>query len=368
MIIAGEASGDNHGGGLISALKRKIPDLEIFGVGGSQMQKAGAQLYYHIDDLAFIGFSEVLKNFFYFKKIFDHLLAVLDQRQPDLIILIDYPGFNLRFAKKVKKRGYKIFYFVAPQVWAWAQGRAKKMAKYIDRLAVLFDFEVDFFKRYGLETHFVGHPLVEKLASQQNREDFFYKNHLDKNAPLLALFPGSRRQEVQNLLLPMIDTALILRSKNPILQIAVGKASTISYEFLKNMVSPEIHIIENDNYELMKFATAGIVASGTATLEMGFFGTPFIIIYKVSAVTHFLGKMVIKIPYIGLVNVVLGNYAIHEFIQKEATAEKMVPFVEDLLYNPKTRERLMDSLNKVAGKLGAPGAMERAAKLILQMI
>ena len=370
MIIAGEASGDLHGGSLIQALRQRSDDVEIFGVGGDNMRNAGMELYYHVDQLAYIGFSEVLKHYFYFRRIFNHLMDVLETRNPDILILIDYPGFNLRFAKAAKKKGQKNFYFIAPQVWAWAQGRAKKMAKYIDKLAVLFDFEVNFFTKFGIDTSFVGHPLVEKLQVKEDKEQFCKRFNLKSDKPILGLFPGSRKQELTNLLPAMLETAQELVKKHPDLQITVSKASSITKDEFQDFLPDNlpITIIEGFTYDLMKHVTAGIVASGTATLEMGCMQTPFVIVYKVSNLSYQIGKRVVKIPYIGLVNVVSGKKVVNEFIQDDVQVEKIMPEMEKLLFDTEYQNKARINLQNVRNTLGTPGAAARTADLVLKMI
>ena len=370
MLIAGEASGDVHGGDLAKVLLQKQSDLELFGVGGDRMKSAGVSLYYHISELAFIGFSEVARHYFHFRKIFYHLLAVVQERRPDLIILIDYPGFNLRFAKKAKKLGMKIFYFIAPQVWAWGQSRAKKMASYVDEMAVLFHFEVDFFSRYGLKTHFVGHPLVEQLKLTMAKNEFCERFGMHAERPILGLFPGSRRQEVQRLLPVMMETARLLVEKHPQLQVAISKASALDGNFYEKILAnqPGHVLVAEATYEMMKYSRAGIVASGTATLEMGFWGTPFVIIYRVSPISYSIGKRLVKIPNIGLVNVVLAEKAIPELIQDRANPALLSVKVEKILFDQSAREEIRKQLAHLPEKLGQAGAIERTAQHVLAML
>ncbi len=370
MMIAGEASGDLHGGELVKELFKADPDLEIFGVGGDNMRRAGMELYYHVDQLAYIGFWEVIKHYNYFRRIFFHLLEELDKRRPDIVVLIDYPGFNLKFARQAHKRGVKIFYFIAPQVWAWAQGRAKKMAKYIHRLAVIFNFEVPFFKKYGIKTTFVGHPLMDGLKTTMDKQAFCQHFDINPDAPLLALLPGSRKQEIDFLLPVMLESAAALKKQHGELQIAVSKADTIREEHFDSYLKayPDVRIIKNKTYDLMKHATAAIVASGTATLETACFETPFVIAYRVSPLSYLIGKTLVKIRYIGLANIVAGEPVAREFIQQELTVENLKPELEKLLYDNHYRDAKINKLKKVKQKLGAPGAAGKTARLILEQL
>jgi len=370
MILAGEASGDLHGGELVKALLKTDPTLEIFGVGGDKMRDAGMQLYYHVDQLAYIGFWEVVKHYFHFRRIFYHLLEELEKRRPDILVLIDYPGFNLKFAKQAHKRGVNVFYFIAPQVWAWAQGRAKKMAKYIHHLAVIFNFEVPFFEKYGLKTTFVGHPLMDGLKTSMDKRAFCQHVNINPDAPLLALLPGSRKQEIDFLLPVMLEAASALKKEHRDLQIAVSKATTISEQQFNSCLEkfPGIRVIENKTYDLMKHATAAIVASGTATLETACFETPFVIAYRISPLSYSIGKKVVKIQHIGLANIVAGEQVAREFIQHELTPGNIKQELEKLLYDTKHRDITINKLKKVKQKLGAPGAAEKTARLILDQI
>ncbi|HPG38667.1 MAG TPA: lipid-A-disaccharide synthase [bacterium] len=370
MMIAGEASGDLHGGELVKALRRLEPTLEIFGVGGDSMKNAGMEQFYHIKQLAYIGFWEVAKHYGFFRSVFHRLVEEYEQRRPDILVLIDYPGFNLKFAQEIKKRGGRVFYYIAPQVWAWGRGRAKKMAKFIDHLAVLFDFEVSFFAEHGLPTTFVGHPLLDGLQTRYTRQEFCSELHIKPDVPLLALLPGSRIQEINSLLPTMLAAALGVKRNHPELEIVVSKAASIQAELIKAIVleTPGIHIVENRTYDLMKHATAALVASGTATLETACFATPFAIAYHVSPLSYAIGKRVVKIPHIGLANIVAGEQVAREFIQHDLTPDKVIPELENLLFDNAYRTDKITRLNKVKAKLGEPGSSEKTARLILQQL
>jgi lipid-A-disaccharide synthase len=370
MIIAGEASGDLHGGKLVQALKRLDPSLELFGVGGDTMAAAGVSELYHANQLAYVGFVEVAKHYTFFRRVFHDLLNKVREQKPDLVVLIDYPGFNLRFAKAVKALGVKTFYYIAPQVWAWRQGRAAKMARFIDRLAVIFPFEVPFFSRHGISTHFVGHPLVEGLQFEKDVEPFMNGLGLDPARPLVALLPGSRMQEVQSLLPVMVEAASLVKEQYPYIQFAVSRAATISRQIIEGHTAaqPWIKIVDNATYDLLHAASAGLVASGTATLETACFGVPFAIVYKVSPASFAIGKRLVKIPHIGLVNVVAGKKIVNEYLQKAANAATLKEELLRLLFDVKARHSIRHELAKVKNSLGEPGASERTARLVLEMV
>lgn len=370
MIIAGEASGDLHGGNLVKALKTREADIEVFGVGGDRMQSAGIELYYHVQDLAYVGFSEIIKHLPHFYRVFYKLIDVALERQPDVVVLIDYPGFNLRIGKKLKSLGFKIFYFIAPQVWAWHQSRAKKMASFIDRMAVLFDFEVDFFSRYGIDTHHVGHPLVDGLQVSKTREKFFHELKFQTDDPILALLPGSRKQEVENLLPDMLATADQLQKKYPQLYIVLGLAETISIDFAHSFLEkyPHVHVVKNSTYNVMANATAGIVASGTATLEAACFQLPFVLMYRVSPLSFAIGKRLVKIPHIGLVNIVARAEVVREFVQNDIKPDAIAEELEKCLFDSKYRNEQKAQLAVVREKLGQPGAGDKTAALVLDLL
>lgn len=369
MMIAGEASGDLHGAGLIQALLQRDASLEIFGIGGDRMQAAGMTLRCHVRDVAFMGFTEVIKHLGDIKKVFDDLVSAARRRQPDLVVLIDYPGFNLRLGKKLKALGFPIFYYIAPQVWAWHASRAKKMAAFVDRMAVIFPFEVDFFAAYGIDARLVGHPLLDGLRVDLSKEEFCRRTGLSPNQPILALFPGSRKQEIEKLLPVLMQTVDLLLERHPTMQIAVSRAETIQQSIMEPFLqNRQIRLVHGCSYELMAYATAAIVKSGTSTLETACFETPFCIIYKVSPLSYFIGRCVVRIPFIGLVNIVAKKEIAHEFIQDEASPEALVPEIERCLFDEPYRRRMIASLAKIKGLLGGSGAAARTAQMILEII
>ena len=317
-----------------------------------------------------MGFSEVVKHLGEIRRIFYNLINIAKTRKPDVVVLVDYPGFNLRFGKKIKKLGFRVFYFISPQVWAWHKSRAKKMANFIDRMAVLFPFEVDFFQKYGLETVFVGHPLVESLSINLSKEEFCQKYDLSPDAPILAIFAGSRKQEIDKLLPPLLDTCKALKQKYPDVQVAVSRAATIPESYiLENLRDDVVSVkIINDSYELIKYARAAMVKSGTVTLETAILETPFLIVYKVSPVSYAIGKRVVKIPFIGLANIVAGKQVAQEFIQHKVMPEHLLPELEKCLFDDIYREEKIKQLREIKQKLGEPGAAEKTADLILECI
>lgn len=369
LIVAGEASGDMHAAGVIKAIREIEPDAEIFGIGGDQMRAAGMELLYHINDMAILGFTEVLKHLPFIRRVMRGLVQQARQRRPDVVILIDYPGFNLRLAKKLRQEKLKILYYIAPQVWAWGAGRAQKMKKLIDQMAVVFDFEVPIFQRKGIPTEFVGHPLLEGLQPETRTEDFFAKYGLDSRLPLLGLLPGSRVQEVERLLPDMLQTARLLKKQMPHLQVALAMAPTVERHVYQKFLRDEKGIvpIERGTYEVMRDSRACIVASGTATLETACFATPMAVVYRVSKLSYLIGKRLVKLPHIGLVNIVAGKQIVPEFIQQEFRPEKVAAAIAPLIEETEQRRRMQSALQVVREKLGTPGASERTAQLALAL-
>jgi lipid-A-disaccharide synthase len=369
LIVAGEASGDMHGAGVIKAIREIEPDAEIFGIGGNQMRAAGMEILYHINDMAILGFTEVLKHLPFIRRVMSDLVEQVRQRRPEIAILIDYPGFNLRLARKLRAEGVKILYYIAPQVWAWGAGRIAKMKKLVDQMAVVFDFEAPLFQEAGLPTEFVGHPLLEGLQPALNTEEFFAKHGLDPELPLLGLLPGSRVQEVERLLPDMLRTARLLKKERPQLQVALAMASTVERRVYDRMVLDDklIRGIDRGTYEVMRDSRACLVASGTATLETACFATPLVVVYRVSPLSYFIGKRLVKLPYIGLVNIVAGRKIAPELVQNDFTPQKAAEAIAPLLRSGEARQRAQSALAMVREKLGTPGASERTAQLALAL-
>ncbi len=370
LIIAGEASGDLHGAGVVRELKRQAPRAEVFGVGGDGMAAAGMELLFHVRDTAVVGFTEVLRHLRFFRRMMQTLEKAVAQRQPAVVVLIDYPGFNLRFAERLRRLAAppKILYYIAPQVWAWHAERIPKMAKLIDQMAVVFPFETALFQTAGLPTEFVGHPLLEGLRPQLTPETFFSKYQLNPAPPLLGLLPGSRREEIVRLLPDMLATASLLRRSIPDLQIAVAMAPNLPEAFYRAWVKDEtVRLIANATYEVMRDSRACLVCSGTATLETACFATPLVVVYRISRLSYEIGKRLVKLPYIGLVNVVAGKKIAPEFIQHDFTPERVAPVLEKFLLDAAHRATVKHTLTAVRTKLGEPGASRRVAEMILQL-
>jgi lipid-A-disaccharide synthase len=366
LLVAGEASGDLHGAGLVRALRRLRPGIELFGVGGDRMREEGMEIVVHIDRLAFMGFAEVLKNLGTVRQLQRTAAGLLVDRRPEVVVLIDYPGFNLRFARTVANTGIPVLYYISPQVWAWHRSRVKKMRGVVASMKVVFPFEVDLYREEGIDVEFVGHPLVERLGAHLSRAEFFRQHRLDPSRKLLALLPGSRIQEIEDIFPAMMGAAATLVQSHPV-QAAVAVAPNLGLAPFRKFLdgSREITTIEHGTYELLNNADAAIVTSGTATLEAGWFGTPMVIVYKTSPLTYHIGRLVVDVPFIGLANIVAGKRVATELIQGEVTPARLVQEVLPLLTDPAKAAAMRGALSVIRKNLGAPGASDRVAASVV---
>jgi lipid-A-disaccharide synthase len=369
MIIAGEPSGDLHGAGVVRELKRRNPECFIFGIGGDKMAAAGMELIYNIREISVMGFWEVIQQLPLIKSVEKTMTVLLQVRKPDVILLIDYPGFNLRFAKLAHSRGIKIVYYISPQVWAWNFRRVKKMKGIIDKMLVVFPFEEDIYKREGIDVEFVGHPLLEVLTEPQEKKEFCKRYNFDEKKQILGLFPGSRRQELERIFPAMLGAARLLHFQKDV-QIGVGVASALDFDFVKSFVRNDfpIQLIQNATYDLMKNSDVAIVTSGTATLETGFYQTPMIIVYRTSWFSYFVGRILVRVKNIGLVNIVAGDKIVPEILQSHLTPHRLASEALKMLEDEKYRTDISERLSIVKEKLGTKGASARVAEVLLSMI
>ncbi|HEX7574343.1 MAG TPA: lipid-A-disaccharide synthase [Bacteroidota bacterium] len=368
LMVAGEASGDLHGSSVVRALKILSPSVDVAGVGGERMRREGMELIRDIADLGFMGFVEVVRNLGTIRDLKRMLIGELERRRPDVVVLIDYPGFNLRFAREAKSRGIPVLYYISPQVWAWHRGRVKKMRSLVDRMKVVFPFEVDIYRNEGIDVEFVGHPLAEHIGTSCTRAEFFRRNGLDPSKKLLGLFPGSRRQEIERIL-PVISRAAELLCGGRDLQVAIGVAPNLGKEFVGRFTDAGSRavMVEDGTYDLMAYADAAIVTSGTATLETGWFGTPMAVVYRTSPLTYFIGRLLVDVRSIGLVNIVAGKSIVPEFIQGAMTAGNLSKAVGRFLDDESLAASVRRELSVIREKLGGPGASERVARGILSL-
>lgn len=369
LISAGEASGDLYAGAVTRGIKQLNPEAEVFGMGGDCLREAGGEVLFDIKDHSLMGFVEVLKKLPDVWKLRNAFIDLMEKRKPDVLLTIDYPGFNMRLAKLAKERGINVVYFIAPQVWAWRPGRAADVAKVTDKIACIFPFECDFYKSYGADIEFIGHPLVDTVKPSLSRKEAEELAGKRTGHPLILLMPGSREMEIQRLLPVMLGAAKILKQKRPELDFAIPRAATIAKEILEDSVRQaglNIRLIEGHNYDVMSVADLAIVTSGTVTLEAAMCGLGCEILYKSSPVSFWIAKRVVKIPNIGLPNIVAGRQIEPELLQDDCTPENISSTALELL-EPERFAQLQRDLQEVKEKLGEPGAVKRVAELVLRM-
>ncbi len=370
-MIAGEASGDLHGSHLVKELLSLDPSLRIYGVGGEKMKNEGVELIADSNKMAVVGITEVLLKLKSIYRIYRKLKNSLTADSPSLVILIDYPDFNLRFAREAKKKNIPIVYYISPQVWAWRKGRIKKIGRLIKKMIVIFPFEKTIYEKAKIDVDFVGHPLLDSIRSQFSREEAFQKFSLSSGVTTIGLLPGSRMNEVKRHLPQMIGAiSLISRQINPV-QFIIPVAPGLDWEEVQNLVGSKrenIRVVENNIYDVMRISDVVIVASGTATIEAAIMGAPMIVVYRVSPFTYLLGKMLIKVKNIGMVNIIAGKTVVPELIQRDVTPEKITSAVVQILENPFKQEEMKKELSSVKEKIGNPGASLRAAQIIISLL
>lgn len=362
-FVAGEVSADNHGAALMRSLRVLDPGLKFIGRGGPQMQQvAGAQFRNWIGDAAVLGLWEVLRKYGYFREQFRQTFNEIQEGKPDAVVLIDYPGFNLRLARALRRQSqhHKTIYYISPQVWAWNRGRIKKMARFIDLVLCIFPFEVDLYAASGLRAVFVGHPMIERLETQK------IDTHRDQN--LIGLFPGSRSREVRKIFPVMIEAARQLLQLKPTLRFQIAAASgELAREMSEQLADRQaIEIAVGQTATIMQRAFVGMVASGSATLEAAYYGMPFVLIYKVAWPTYVAARFVVNVDFLGMPNLLAGKEVVPEFIQYEARPDAIVKAIRLLMEDSPARDRMISDFDRIISKLGGTGASERAAQAIVE--
>ncbi|HEV7787066.1 MAG TPA: lipid-A-disaccharide synthase [Thermoanaerobaculia bacterium] len=369
LVVAGEASGDLHGARLISELRQRVPGLTAFGLGGDEMRAAGLQAVAHSSEVAVVGITEVLKVLPRIREVFADLLHEVDRRRPALAVLIDFPDFNLRLARQLKGRGLGIVYYISPQVWAWRRGRVKTIARLVDRMLVLFPFEVDFYRDHGVDVIHVGHPLVDEVPVLPQVWD--RGGEEEKGGPFrIALLPGSRLSEVEALLPTLLAAVGKLAGRLPI-EARIIRAPTVPRELLDEAVELSgltVAIVESDRFAAVADSHLALCASGTATLEVGLLGTPMIVVYRLASWTYLLARLLVRLPNVALVNLVLGRRVVPELIQGQANPERIAGEAARLLTDTAARREMRAGLAEVRSRLGAGGASGRAAGEVAEML
>ncbi len=370
MLVVGEASGDAHGARLVEALHRRDATVKVFGVAGEQLQGTQFEALFSVAQLTGMGLVELAGNVKNIWRAYRLLKRALKERRPKLLVLIDFPEFNLRLARLAKSLRIPVLYYISPQIWAWRQGRVKQIARWVDHMAVVFPFEVEFYARHGVKVTFVGHPLLETVKAQHNRETVLAQLGLDPAKLTIGLLPGSRHGEVSKHLPIMRDAALLLRQERDV-QFFCVRANTIERSGMEAMfanASVAIPIVDRERYDAVHAADLLWTASGTATLEVALLARPMIVIYRMSPLTYWLGRLLVKVEHVAMANLLAGERVVPELLQDDVNPPRLVSETKFLLDNQSMRRAIADKLSKLRERLGTPGAAERVADIALSMM
>jgi lipid-A-disaccharide synthase len=371
LIVAGEASADLHGSNLVREMKRLDPGITFWGVGGQNMESEGVRILVPSSEMAVVGLTEVLPRLHLITRTYYALKRILKQERPDLLILIDYPDFNIRLARVANRAGVPVVYYISPQVWAWRKGRVKKIKQRVDRLAVILPFEETLYRQRGVNAEYVGHPLIDAIPPRLERREALKRLDVQESYPIIGLLPGSRREEVRNLLPPMVQAVSMLRADFPNLQCLIPLASTISEDLIHGLLGKppvETRVLRGKIYTILNACDFAFVTSGTATLETAIMQVPMVILYRVSRVTYWIGRRVIRVPYIGLPNLVADERIVPEIIQDEIRPERLAREALAILQDGERRQNMIKDLIKVREKLGVRSASRRTAQIAFEMM
>ncbi len=365
LFVAGEASGDLHAAGVAAALRRVRPELTLVAVGGPRLAEQGVELIHRDSQLGVMGFLEVLKHVPAHYLLLYRISRMLERGEIALVVLIDYPGFNMKLAAAAKKAGVPVLYYVTPQVWAWGAGRIPKLAQLVAKAAVILPFEEPLLRGYGVDATFVGHPLLDRTLNMPTRLEAREALGLAQNKPVLALFPGSRQQEIDRHIDDFVATGRELQRRIPGLQIVVSVASTVALDSARC----PFRLVHSASLSVLRAADAALCKSGTTTLEAAIADCPLVVAYRTGRISYALAKRLVKVPHIGLVNVVAGREVAREFIQDAVVPEKMADVLADLMKDDSPRRReVLGGLAEVRAKLGSPGAADRVARMASDLV
>ena len=363
-IIAGEASGDLHGGNLVKALLRENSQLNIRCWGGDEMKAAGANVVKHIKELAFMGFVEVVMNLRTILRNISNCKKDITEFKPDALVLIDYPGFNLRIAEWANEQGIKVFYYISPQVWAWKQSRVHKIKRFVDEMYVILPFEESFYDRFQFKVTYVGHPLLDALKNYEPSESFISTIKQKSEKPILTLLPGSRKQEVRVKLPLMLEAVKDFKEY----RVIIAGAPSLDPAFYDQFTSGNAEVYFGHTYDLLTISEAALVTSGTATLETALIGIPEVVCYKGSRISYHIAKALIKIRFISLVNLIMDREVVTELIQDECNPERMKEELSKILKGGSTREQMLEDYAALRNLLGQGGASEKVAQSLLKTL
>ncbi len=360
-IIAGEASGDMHASNLIREIKKLDNEVEIRAWGGDMMEKQGAKIVKHYRDLAFMGFAEVLMNLCVILRNISFCKKDLLDFAPDVLILVDYPGFNLRIAEFAKSRNIKVVYYISPQIWAWKKGRVHTIKRVVDKMLVILPFEKDFYKQYQVEVDFVGHPLLDAIVNEPVDSTGFLKLHQLPDRPIIALLPGSRKQEISK----MLEIMLVIVDFFPVYQFVIGGAPSIELAYYSDIIgNRNVKVISGSTHQLLRHSKAALITSGTATLEAGLLKVPEVVCYKGNPISFAIAKRLVHLKYISLVNLIMDRPVVTELIQNDLNSKNLQFELSQLLTNDSKSTKLQADYDDLIEKLGGPGASAKAAKII----
>lgn len=375
MIVAGEASGDLHGANLVRAMHRLHPDLVFSGIGGMEMAAAGVELIYDAQKLAVVGAVEVLSHFKDIHAARKILKKKMRQEQPGLLVLIDYPGFNLRIAKTAKKLGIPVFYYISPQVWAWHSSRVKTIGTLAERIGVILPFEEQFYRERGVTANYVGNPLLDSVRVEMSRDSICSRYEIDPDHKVVGILPGSRKKEISALLPTFLEAAKRMQKKyQKHIVFLISLASTVTEEQLKEngldayRKCVDIRIVRQNRYDMMAACDAVMAASGTVTLELAILNVPMVVVYKISPMTYYLGRLLVKVKYISLVNLIADAPVVPELLQDQGNPGSIELELAFLLFDEHSRHKMQDGLALVRHRLGGPGASDKAALLAFEII
>jgi lipid-A-disaccharide synthase len=371
LLVAGEASGDLHGSHVARALMAQQPGLELLGVGGRRMREVGVEILFDIGDLAVVGAVEALHSVRALWTVYRTLIKRVERQPVDAVLLIDFPGFNLKLAKGMTQRGLPVLYYIAPQIWAWRRGRLHKIRRRVRKVFVILPFEEALYRQSGIDAEFVGHPLLDVVHPSMSKAPFCALNGLDPQAPIVGLLPGSRRSEIRYLLPPMLQAAAQIRSQVPTAQFILPLAETVEpaeVEGALGIAPAPVKLVQRQTYEGIQAADVLLATSGTVTLEAALLGVPMVIVYKAHPCTYFLARLVMRVSQIGLPNIIAGRAIVPELWQDAVTADNMAAQAVALLTNPERAAAMRAELAKIRGQLGVPGVPERVAKKIIEYL
>ena len=371
LLVAGESSGDLYGAQLVEAMASLAPQVTFYGIGGIEMERRGVNLLFSSSELAVVGLTEILEKIGHIWRAWKGMKRFIADQRPHLAVLIDYPGFNLRLARVLNDNAVPILYYVSPQIWAWHAGRIKKIAKWVDKMAVILPFEVPLYQQAGVDVEFVGHPLLDILETDLSRDEARKKLGVPPDALLIGLLPGSREREVRALLPPLIGAGTIISKEFPSCRFMLPLASTVKRDLVRDCTgenSISLEVVEGRTFEVMKAADLLLVVSGTATLEGAIAGVPMVIIYRLSRISYLIGRMLVRVKCIGLANIVVGRKVVPELIQGDVTPQRIAREAGRILHDPATRGEIEAEFKLIKEKLGERGASHRVAHIALRMM